>query len=230
MKKPWPYDEGRVIFMARFLSWVGADPMKILADACGRALGDNLSRLQMQLQAVEVRGELEELTRAEPNTKKAVLLRRLADARNVKYETLRDILARAKEHPSPAEKAVFPAGPADELLFAALAAGRASGDERRGPPPNTKPLRAPAQAGIKRSRGGKHDERKAPDDRRSRRVSRTPSANAKAVADERRLSTLREDFREPRPLQPRGAQGVGRGADSSKHGRRRPRSLKGPPP
>jgi hypothetical protein len=106
----WKHIAAEVLFFAHMLHYrMCADPVGILRNAATRATKDDDSRLATWYFAAEVRAELELMIREEPANKqipnsaksKEALLRRIAEGRGMKYETLRDSLARAKKHRPP---------------------------------------------------------------------------------------------------------------------------------
>lgn len=106
----WKHIAAKVLFFAHMLHYkMCADPAEILMNAVTRANRDDYGRLATWYFAAEVRRELERLIREEPTNQqipnaaksKEALLARIAEGHGMKYETLRDILARAKKHRPP---------------------------------------------------------------------------------------------------------------------------------
>ena len=224
---------------------MGVDPAEILRAAAERLTKDDKSRLATRLFAEEVRAELERLILEEPMKKRAVLLARIAEdledptGRSMKYETLRDILARPKEH----RPAFFHyvRDPEKKLPIWAVidAAEKAEEEKRRGTPPHTTPSRGEETAsrlllnGDAQPREGEAEHGETNFDRGRRRAGTAPAANAPKSAEQRRRLRSRRARSEPRGVSARGSREVDRVPTPPLDPRPRPRSRgvrKRPPP
>jgi hypothetical protein len=235
-KKPprGPYNEAEITFFARLLyHFLDGDPERLLKDAAARATTDDASRNAARMLAEKARPELARLIRENPNIKKDVLLKRVADQMGIKEkETLRDILSRTKKHP------LLVAGYVrDHERMRALnreteaAEAACSTEMRRGTPPHTTPSRSASSPRIKGGGKGRDDDRKALEHRTGRRVPRHSPADAEEVANHGSVSRVREGLREPMPLLGRRAEEVDGRTNAPAHGRRsRTRGVRRRPP